>query len=1073
MKNGIYFWLDSYPSLLRLIKHLRLAVLILIIGGLNVFTTYSFGDQQQKVITGNVTDNTGAQLPGVSIVAKGTTTGTLTDINGNYSLSVSTSVPTLTFSFIGMVTQDVQIGTQSVINVVLQQASIGLDEVVVTALGITKAKREVVYSVQEVKSDDFVQARDNNIASALTGKIAGVDGTQINSGPGGSSRVIIRGNNSLSTVDGGPSQQPLYVVNGLPINNKSNAASQNTTGLNIDRGDGIGMINPDDIESISVLKGGAAAALYGSQAANGVILITTKSGKAQKGVGVELNSVTNVGVPSIFPNYQYEYGQGQNGTRPLTQADAQASGRLSFGAKMDGADFMGVDGKLHPYSPVNVKDNIKNFYNPSSDITNTLAFNAGNEKATARLSVSDLRSKDQQPNSTYTRQSATLGLMAKMGKNDFITIKSDIQYSIVTGKNRPTVGYAEMNAAWPVYLIANTMDIRNLAPGYDATGKETAWNPVPEAPNSWFIVNKIGNNDRTKRYIASASVQVNLLSNLFVIAQGQRDFQNYDYSDYVPIGKNSTPFGAMNTKNGQDEVTNLQTTLNYSTPISTDFNVSAFVGVNQERRYGWYNNVNGTDFVIPNFISLTNLKTITSSATSTNPLRGQNQRGTNSVFGSADINFRRYVYVSFTGRQDWFSVLNPGSNAIFYPSVGIGIILSDIIKMPKQIDLIKLRGNWAQVGSATVNAGTTRQTYSISTTNGYNVPTQGVSTTLQNPDLRPLLVTTSEGGVEAKFFGNRLGLDFTYYSKVTTDDIVSINISSASGFTGGNVNIGKTTNKGVEIMLTGTPVRSATDTKGFMWTTVLNYAYNKSEIVELAPTVAELSLGGGIQGARIVNKPGMPYASVLVIQMKHTADGTPIYNSTSHLPESEEVYAGVANPPHTLGFTNTFSYKNLSLTFLLDGKFGAVGYNNLMFYATRFGLAPYTLPGRDTGLQLDGVDQNGAAFSYLWTPANIQAYYNSVGRTFSGLHTFNTDFVKLRRLVLNYNIPVGKLKLVGIQSLSVAFVASNLAILYRDKRVKDAGLDPEFQESTSNAQGTGGVNEPKTRNMGINLMVKF
>jgi hypothetical protein len=503
--------------------------------------------------------------------------------------------------------------------------------------------------------------------------------------------------------------------------------------------------------------------------------------------------------------------------------------------------------------------------------------------------------------------------------------------------------------------------------------------------------------------------------------------------------------------------------------------VSTFLGANQERVSHFANALNGTNFVVPNFISLSNLTTITTTATTggvsaNTGFRTESKQGTNSLFGSADFNYKRFLYLSVTGRQDWFSVLNPGNNSIFYPSIGTSVILSDILKMPQKVNLLKIRANWAQVGSATIGAGTVNNTYSMSTSNAYGVPSEDVSITLQNPNLRPLTVTTSEGGFETRMFDSRLGLDVTYYSKVTTNDIVSVNISGASVFTGGNVNIGKTTNKGLEVMLTGAPFRSRT---GFSWNANLNYAYNKSRIVELAPTVAELSLGNGIQGARIVNRPGLPYATVMVIQPKVTPKGESIYNSISHFPEGEEIAYGVANPPHTLGFSNNFRYGNFSLDILFDGKFGAVAYSNLMFYATRFGLTPATLPGRDDGLQLTGVDQTGAPFNYLWTPANLQAYYNQLGRGYSALYTYHTDFVKLRRVVLNYNIPINKTKLTWIQSASVALVGTNLAILFRDKSLKDAGLDPEFEESTSNAQGTGGVQEPKTRNIGINLMLKF
>lgn len=1035
-----------------------------------ILNTERMAKLQDKVIKGMVLTESGEPLPGVSVMAKGTRIGTRTNNEGSFSIAVPQNTTTiLTFSMIGYVFQEISVEDQLTLTVTMKEDEQALGEVVVTAFGVRKERKGLVYSAPEVKGEEFIQARDNNIASALTGKIAGVDATQINAGPGSSSRVIIRGNNSLSGSN--PNQQPLYVVNGLPINNSNSGASQNTTGLNVDRGDGISMINPDDIETISVLKGGAAAALYGSQAANGVVLITTKSGKAQENIGIEFNSVATVGRPTAYPNYQYEYGQGQNGTFPTTAAQAQASGRLSYGARVDPSiQYMQVDGQLHPYAPVNVKDNINEFYRSSSDFTNNIAFNAGSEKLNGRLSLSDLRSNSMQPNSTYDRQTANLSLMTKLGKNDLLVIKSDVQYNIVNGKNRPTVGYAEMNAAWPVYLIANTVDIKNLAPGYNPdTGVELPWNPVPEAPNPYFIVNRMGNDDQTKRYIASTSIQLNLSDNLFLMGRAQRDYQYYERSDFAPIGKNSQPFGALNTSNGNEEITNIQGTVNYNNTFSQDWGISAMAGVNRERASFVVNNLNGINFVVPDFISLTNLSTITTTATSDPPYHREIRTGTNSVFASADFDYKRAIFLSFTGRNDWFSTLNPGSNSIFYPSIGTAVVLSDLMKMPEKIDFFKLRGSWAQVGSATVNAGQVNQIYTISTTNAYNIPSQIVSEALPSPDLRPLTVTTSEGGFEAQFFKNRLGLDFTYYSKVTSNDIVSVNISSASGFTGGNVNIGKVTNKGIETLITGNPIQS----NGFRWDVTFNYAYNKSRIVELAPTVAEISLGSGIGGIRVVNRPGLPYGTLMVMQAMTTADGTPVYNSTSNLPVQEEVAYGVGVPPHTMGLGNNFRYKDLSLDILLDGKFGAVGYNNLMQYATRFGLTPMTLEGRDTGLQLEGVDQNGNPYNYLWTPDNIQSYYNQIGIQSTALFTYKTDFVKLRRLVLSYHIPVHKLNFMKVQAASLSLVGNNLLILYRDKQVKEAGLDPEFQESVSNAQGTGGVNMPRARTFGLNLMVKF
>ncbi|MES2872626.1 MAG: TonB-dependent receptor plug domain-containing protein [Bacteroidota bacterium] len=315
------------------------------------------------VVRGQITDTRGETLPGVSIKLKGTSVGATTDIEGKFTISVPDNNSVLVFTYIGYQTQEVTVGSRTTINVKLETANTALTEVVVTALGISREKKALAYSVTEVKGEEFTQARENNVANAFSGKIAGVNVTGMSSGPGGSSRVIIRGNGSLSG-----NNQPLYVINGMPMNNTARSQAQGEGATILDRGDGIAAINPDDIETINVLKGGPAAALYGSQASNGVILITTKSGKLQKGVGVELNSNFTVGSPSMYPDFQYEYGQGLDGVKPKTKAEAISSGRLSFGAKIDGQPYVQFDGVSRPYSAVNVKDNWKNFYRPSTNL---------------------------------------------------------------------------------------------------------------------------------------------------------------------------------------------------------------------------------------------------------------------------------------------------------------------------------------------------------------------------------------------------------------------------------------------------------------------------------------------------------------------------------------------------------------------------------------------------------------------------------------------------------------------------------------------------------------------------------
>lgn len=1033
-------------------------------GSVGVVSNFTI-EQRRVDIRGKVIDANGEPLIGVSVRVKGSETGASTDINGNFSLSAPDNA-ILVFTYIGYVTQEVAVNGRASINVTMQEDRQSLSEVVVTAFGVTKAKRGLGYAVQEVRGEEFTESRQNNIANSLTGKIAGVDATQANSGAGGSSRVIIRGNTSLNG-----NQQPLYVVDGMPINNTNRGPVTSSTGFNADRGDGISSMNPDDIATISVLKGGAAAALYGSQAANGVILITTKKGSAQKGVGIEVTSDANFGNPSVFPNYQYVYGQGNDGVKPATAAAALSSGRLSYGAKIDGSMVMQFDGVLRPYSAVSVKDNIKNFYQTSQNITNTVAFNAGNQNLRMRLSVSDLRAKDQQPNSTYKRKTANLNVTGKMGKNDFLTIESSVQYNLVEGNNRPNVGYAEINAAWPVYLAANVVDVRNMRgtdpnrPGINVfTGRELDWNPVPAAVNPYYAAYQIGNQDDRQRLIGRASVQANILPNLFIKGTVARDFNYYTESFYVPSTNSFTPLGYYNSSKQQDDKTNFQGIINYNERFLKDkLGLNILAGVQSERDYSENTTANGTQWVVPNFYSISNL--VNRDLVNV----GQGSVGTNSVFGEANIDYNNILYLTVTGRQDWFSVLNPGFNSIFYPSVGASFILSEVVKMPKFIDYAKLRSSWAEVGSATVNAGSINQTYAVSTVNAYGLPTLTNPNVLNNPNIRPVTVETIEGGFEVQMLNSRIGLDVNYYSRRTRNDILSPPISGATGFAAGRRNLGLITNKGWEISLTGSPIKN----DKFSWDVNYNFGYNQSKIVELAPGIDVLTLGSGIGGPQMINAVGLPYSTVRANVMKLDANGNKVYNTATGYEVQELRDLGVGNPPYLMGLGNNFRYKRFSLTIDLDSKFGAVGYSNLIQYATRFGLTPQTLPGREGGLTVTGVTPTGAAYSKLWNVVDLDTYYNNFGNAYPGHWVYSTDFIKLRRAVLKYNLPVSTLKFMRVQSASIGITGLNLAILYQDKRTKEAGIDPEMQETVGNAQGSQGVAMPRTRNIGFNLNLRF
>lgn len=998
-------------------------------------------------ITGKVRDETGASLPGVNVLLKGTQRGTITDVDGRFVLDVPDAERNgaiLVFSFVGYTTKEVPLGNETDLSVQLVPESKALNEVVVTAFGMERKRESLVYSVTEVKGEEFTQAREVNIGNALSGKIAGVNATSMASGPGGSSRVVIRGNGSLNG-----NNQPLYVVNGMPITNRPATVLDQANGATTDLGDGITSLNPDDIESISVLKGGAAAALYGSQAANGVILITTKKGaKLNKGIGIELNSNFTVGSIYIFPDYQYEYGQGTLGVRPTTQGQAISTGRLSFGEKMDGRPYIQFDGVERPYSPVHVKDNIRNFYKPSTNLVNTLSFSGGGERVTYRLSLSDLQSNSILKGSGYKRQTANLNMKALLSEK--LSFDTQIQYNYELGINRPGVDYVGTNAAWGVYLLANTVDIRNLAPGYDpATGREVEWQHVNQATNPYFARDRMKNKDRTNRVIAQTALTYNITPDFFIKADFMRDFSNWSEEDYYPIG---TAFRPLGTYRSMDEVStrsNARVIANYNTIVADRFGIGAMFGGNWERDIMSSNSLVGSEFIIPDWISANNVRVLV-------PGKGYRSAGTNSIFASADLNYDETYYLSLTGRQDWFSTLNPGNNKIFYPSIGGSIILSKALNLPQAINYAKLRGSWAEVGSATVAAYAINQLYSFRPGGHLGVPVQTSSSAIANPNLRPLTSTTSEIGIDAQFFNNRFGIDLTFYQRVNTDDIVSTGIAPSSGATSTLLNVGKIRNKGIELLLTFNPIK----TSDFSWNTSFNMAYNQNRVLTLAPgqPTGPSSLLGKDSSTRF----GRSY--------QYAPDGRLVYNSISKyamLGPTQPLGIGV--PPYTMGFENSFTYKNFNFSALIDAKFGNEFFSVNKQYMWRFGLLKETLPGRESGLTVTGVDEKGAEFSHTWPATHMATYYNNDGQYQSNF-MIDGSFAKLRSVIVGYNFPAVRLQNAKLTGLNLSLVARNLLFLYRNSD----HFDPEQGiNANNNAQNAAGVMMPKTREIGLNLRLSF
>ena len=1006
----------------------------------------------EKIITGQVTDqSTGEPLPGVNVLVKGSNTGTVTGVDGNYNINVPNEDDILVFSSIGYLTQEIAINGRSVIDVALAEDIQSLQEVVVTALGITREKAALPYAVEEIKGESLTQAREVNLGNALSGKIAGVNATSTATGPGGSSRVVIRGNGSLSGDN-----QPLYVVNGVPINN-SNQGSPGTYG-GIDRGDGLNSINPDDIETISVLKGGTAAALYGSRAANGVILITTKSGKAQKGIRVEYNSTFTMENPFTIPDWQYEYGSGSHGQKPISQSEAIANGRISWGAKLDGSMVMQPDGELRPY--VAQKDNVRNFYDNGTTFSNTLALIGGSENTNFRFSVSNMDNIGIVPNSSINRKTFNLSTNANLAKK--VVFEGRAQYSIEENKNRSYIADFTKNPNASVGLLATNVDIRTLAPGYDSRGYETEWNDYVFVVNPYFAAEKVKNEDERRRFIGSFSTRYNITEYLYARARLGIDYFNIHASDITPTGILYSPQGSMTVDENKTYETNAEGLLGLDKRVGS-ISINAIVGGNQMyNRFDGYTFSSGL-FNVPFSYFVTN---------GNSPTFDQDFRETaiNSLFGSVDIGYKDYLYLTVTGRNDWFSTLSTESNSLFYPSVGLSFVVSDAwASKPAWMDYGKIRSSWAQVGGGAPDPYGLNLAYVAQTSSHLGQQLMNISGTVIPNTLKPYTSTTTEIGVDLRMFNNRLGADITVYDRTTSNDIVNASVPFSSGYGSVSLNVGKIRNRGIELLLTGSPVTSSS---GFNWEVSYNMAYNENTVLEIADGLTSLHLPGATartQNGYVYHYEGMPFGMIAGYKRMTNEEGQVVYNEASGLPLQGGFTAlGRGVPPLTMGLNNNFTYKNFSLGFLLDGKFGSKMYTSTNAYGTYYGLHKRTIENgvRENGVTVSGVDTEGSPFT---ATLDAQEYYQNIAFSITDDFVSDAGFIKLRQLIFGYALPQSILSNTPLQYASLSFVARNLLLLY--SQVKN--VDPESNYNNSNAQGLENFGVPPTRSFGLNLMVRF
>ena len=1033
---------------------------------------------QDVLVKGKVSEDNGNLIYGVNVTQKGSSKGTSTNDKGEYSITVKKGV-TITFSYIGFKPKDVVVGNNTTIDVSLSPDAAVLNEVVVTALGVSREKRALQYAVTEVAGENFTKARVNNLGNALSGRVAGVNVTSPSTGPGGSSRVIIRGNKTL-----GGANQPLYVIDGVPMDN----SQQGTAGLwgGADQGDGLSSLNPDDIESITVLKGANAAALYGSRGGNGVINITTKKGTKRKGLGIEFAS-NYVAEKIIDQNEtQHIYGQGNyiNGvaTAPTTIQQSSDWGLQGWGPKMDGRQVIGVDGVQRPYTDAG--NNFTRFYNTGSAATNSIAFTGGNGQQNFRLSLADLRSSGILPNSGFDRTNVSVSTDSKFGKK--LTLTGKILYSKEKAKNRPNVSDSPGNANESVWRLPANINIEDtkgdpdkpgaipasFSPATLAFGKRAVGNELLSnysdfwGSNAYWSSYQYNNTSKRDRVTASAQLKYDITDFLFATGRVSTDTYYTKQESLTPQGTGYNGGGNINEYFQLNSENNIDGMLGYHDNFGK-ISVSSFVGANQQRGKFERISASGSGFSVPFFHAL-------NVSNNRNFGYGFSESGINSVYGSAEVGYDNYFFLTATARKDWFSILNPASNSILYPSIGGSFVFTDAFrtKMPDWFTFGKLRASWAQVGlTGNLGAYQTTQPYGLNSAThlGINMASFANKGTIANPLLSPALSTEIEFGADLKFFNGKLGLDIGVYNQTTTDDILNATISQASGFQSTSVNVGKMQNKGVEILLSGSPIR----TNDFEWDVSLNFAKNNNKVISLIEGSTELVFEESrTRTTYIKHIVGNQYGTITGVTQK-MINGQPVFNAEG-LPVRNDNYETIGSSvaSFTGGINNNFSYKGFNLSFLIDFKVGGNIHSGTNQRLDQWGFSQNSLQGRDgeAPLSISGVNEKGEPLKLTLTANQARNYWNALGDRNAAAYIYSASFAKIRQLTFGYNLPSKTVSKTPFQAIGFSIVARNLAVLWK----KIPNIDPESTYSfNGGAQGLEYFALPATRNIGLNLNVTF
>ncbi len=1047
----------------------------------------SVGRQVDTEITGKVNNDQGEALPGASIIVKGTTLGTITDAGGIYTINAPEDA-TLVVSYVGYATYEIAVGGRSVIDFSLLLDETALSEVVVTALGVERETKALGYSVQTVSGAELNVAREVNVLNSLSGRVAGVQVSNGASGVGSTSIITIRGEGSLI-----PGQNsPLFVVDGIPISNTTTSNRQEGN-LETDYGNGAQDLNPDNIESMTVLKGPSATALYGSRGANGVILITTKSGKDQGSLGVSFSQNLTFDKPLRIPKYQNRYGQGAGGMFEF--GDGFGNGindniDESWGPPMDGqlvpqhdsptssgvraGDFLlrptdafgAFTDTITPTPWTPAPNNIRDFMETGVTSSTNIAVSGSNDAGNFRTSYTRLNSEGIVPNTDYNRNSFSIS--GSYDINDWVKVSSSVNYVNSFSKNRNNNSYGTENIMYLWVWFGRQIDMNSLRdywqPGFEDVYQfnyNYNWHDNP-----FFTVFENTNAFDKDRIFGNVKLDFEITDDLSLMVRSGIDFFNE-----LRVGKRA--FSSQRFPQGQyrEDIIffkeeNTDFLLTYDKDISSDYRLTLSVGGNRRNGESRYKRISANSLSIPAVYNFEN---------ASQPLaktQFNDTKRVNSLYGFANFSYKNILFLDVTGRNDWSSTLPSDNNSFFYPSVSVSTIISDMVELSSAFSFLKFRAGWAIVGNDT-DPFQLRNSFVFEEPWG-SVQRVSATGTLKNAILKPEKANSIEIGTDIRFFVNRLAIDFTYYKSNTKDQILSLPVTLTSGYTARVINAGEIENKGVEITITGIPIQL---TNGFSWISTANFTRNRGEVKALTEGLETFQISNNyIQllakvGGRMGDMWGTGFESV-------TDENSPFFGQNIHndagfvIRDPTLKNLGNYNPDFMVGWQNNFTYKGINLGVLLDWRQGGEVLSRTVLIGGTSGMMDFTVAGREEGILSEGVIENADG---TFRPNDVRLsgrdfnWWNwNRGNEEQGI--FDATFLKLREVRVGYSFPESIISKTPFQSLTISLVGRNLAVW-----TENPHFDPEtlsFNAGTI-VPGVEDMATPTTRSMGFNIIANF